>query len=516
VRDLVLGIDCSTTGVKAVAWDRVGRAAGEGRASFEQLHPAPLYSEQRADDWWRAAVEAIGSLTGTVDVSRIAGICITHQRESFVPVDEKSRALRNAILWDDARSQAELDLLGERFGHDQLHRRTGRGPSVGQAFPKLLWLARREPELAKRTYKFMDVHGFLVQRLTGKFTTSLASADGFGLTDVENQVWADDLITGIGLSPQQFCDTVQPGQVIGAVGDEDARSSGLEAGVPVIAGLGDGQAACLGAGVTSLDRAYLNLGTAVTGGPIRYRYHTTPYCRTVFGGAPNTFLLETVIRGGLATMTWFMRRFGDSLNEPATFATYEARAREVGPGSSGLVIVPYWNNVMNPYWDPSATGIAVGWTHGHGREHLFRAVEEGLAYEFRVAMDGIQASTGERIREYVILGGGSNSDLWCQIMADVLGATVTRARSAESTNLGAGILCACGVGWYSSVEEAAAAMTEVAESFHPEDSVSRLYDALFTEVYRPLFPAIQPQLQRLSQLRAAVHEEAETSTTDVM
>jgi sugar (pentulose or hexulose) kinase len=102
----------------------------------------------------------------------------------------------------------------------------------------------------------------------------------------------------------------------------------------------------------------------------------------------------------------------------------------------------------------------------------------------------------------VILGGGSQSDLWCQIMADVLGATVTRAHTAEATNLGAGILCAFGVGWYASVEEAAAAMTDVAESFRPDDRARELYDKLFTEVYRPLFPAIQQQLQRLSQLHA--------------
>jgi xylulokinase len=102
----------------------------------------------------------------------------------------------------------------------------------------------------------------------------------------------------------------------------------------------------------------------------------------------------------------------------------------------------------------------------------------------------------------VILGGGSQSDLWCQIMADVLGAVVTRAHTAEATNLGAGILCAFGVGWYPSVEEAAAAMTDVAGSFQPDERAREFYDRLFTEVYRPLFPAVQQQLQRLAQLRA--------------
>jgi sugar (pentulose or hexulose) kinase len=500
--DLALGIDCSTTATKVVAWDRGGKPVAEGRAPLERLTSRPPHSEQRADDWWEATQTAIARLVQAVDADRVVGICITHQRESFVPVDEGNRALRNAILWDDARSQAQLDQLGERFGHDELHRRTGRGPSVAQASSKLLWLVQHEPEVVARTYKFVDVHGFLVRRLTGRFTTSLASADSFGLTDIEREAWADDLVAAIGLSPEQFCDTVKPGTVIGEVTAEAARATGLPAGIPVVAGLGDGQAACLGAGVTSLDRAYLNLGTAVTGGPVGRSYLTDRSCRTLYGGAPNTFLFENVLRGGLATMRWFMRQFGDSRDEPADFDRYEAAAREIGPGSDGLLLVPYWNHVTSPYWDLSASGVVVGWHHGHHREHLFRAIEEGIAFEHRLATEGIQAATGERIREHVILGGGSNSDLWCQIMADVLGSVVTRAHTPEATNLGAGILCAFGVGWYPSVEEAAAAMTDVAESFRPDDRASALYDDLFAQVYRPLFPAIQRQLQRLSQLHA--------------
>jgi xylulokinase len=157
---------------------------------------------------------------------------------------------------------------------------------------------------------------------------------------------------------------------------------------------------------------------------------------------------------------------------------------------------------MSPYWDGSATGVIVGWHWGHGREQLFRAIEERIAYEFRLAMNGVEAATGQRIGEYVILGGGSQSGLWCQIMADVLGAPVVRAHTAEATNLGAGILGAYGVGWYDSVEGAAAAMTDVAERFEPDSATARTYDRLFEEVYRPLYPAVQEPLQRLARLRA--------------
>jgi xylulokinase len=502
MKDLVLGIDCSTTASKVLAWDRDGKAAGEGRAPLTEIRPTAAYSEQVAEGWWEATSHALRQVVEAVGADRISGLCITHQRESYAPVDTRNTSLRNAILWDDARAQAQLDELGGRFGHDELHRRTGRGPSLTQSLPKLLWLAQNEPDVAARAFKFMDTHGYLVQQLTGAFTTSLASADSFGITDVASDSWAEDLITGIGLRPDQFCDTVAPGTVIGEVHEQAARTTGVPAGTPVVAGLGDGQAACLGAGVTSLDRASLNLGTAVTGGPISDHYVADASCRTMYAGAPGTFLLEECLRGGMATMTWFMRGFGDSLNAKADFDRYEAAAREVGVGAGGLVLVPYWNGVMSPYWDGSASGTVVGWNLGHGREHLFRAIEEGIAYEYRLAMNGIEAATGVPISEYVILGGGSNSDLWCQIMADVLGAPVVRAHTVEATCLGAGILGAYGVGWYPSVEEAAAAMTDVGQRFEPDTRAAEQYDTLFTDVYRPLFPALQAPLRRLAEVRA--------------
>jgi len=510
--DLVLGVDCSTTASKVLAWDREGTMAGEGRAPLTEIRPSAAYSEQVAEGWWEATSGALREVVESVGADRVAGVCITHQRESYAPVDEDNASLRNAILWDDARAQAQLDELGERFGHDELHRRTGRGPSLTQSLPKLLWLVQNEPEIAERAHKFMDTQGYLVQRLTGEFATSLASADSFGMTDVEHDAWAEDLITGIGLRREQFCDTVAPGTVIGELTAEAGRETGLPEGTTVIAGLGDGQAACLGAGVTSLDRACMNLGTAVTGGPISGEYIADPSCRTMYAGAPGTFLLEECLRGGMATMTWFMRRFGDSFEEKADFDRYESASREVGVGAAGLVLVPYLNGVMSPYWDGSATGTIVGWNLDHGREHLFRAIQEGIAYEFRLAMNGIEAATGTPIDEYVILGGGSNSDLWCQIVADVLNTPVVRAHTVEATNLGAGILGAFGVGWYPSVEEAAAAMTETGGRFEPDERSAELYEQLFEEVYKPLFPALRPQLERLARLRpelapdTAMHE----------
>lgn len=501
-QDLVLGIDCSTTASKAVAWDARGVSVAEGRAPLVLLAPQPGWGEQRADDWWAASIAAIRSVTTQIDPARIAALAVTHQRETFVPVDAEGRPLRQAILWLDERSRAQLATLDERVGHDAIHRLTGRPPSMTQSLPKLLWLAEEEPEVARAAARFVDVHAFLVHRLTGRWTTSLASADPMGLVDLAAGTWAEGLIAEIGLRPDQFCPLLPPGSHLGGLTPGASAETELRPGTPVIAGAGDGQAACLGAGVTQPGRAFVNLGTAIAGGTASPRFVTDRAFRTCCGAVPDTFVLESVLRGGTSTVSWFMDHFADPRHGPDPFAAYETEAAELPAGAGGLMLVPYWNNVMNPYWDPAASGIVVGWNGGHRRHHLYRAILEGIAFEHRLAVEGIAAATEEPILGHVVLGGGSRSSLWCQILADVLAAPVSRARSADATNLGAGVLAAFAAGWYASIPEAAAAMTGTTEAFTPDADQAGRYDRLFRDVYRHLFPALQPFVDRLTALTA--------------
>jgi xylulokinase len=167
---------------------------------------------------------------------------------------------------------------------------------------------------------------------------------------------------------------------------------------------------------------------------------------------------------------------------------------------------------MNPYWDPLASGITVGWSGVHGRAHFYRAILEGIAYEQRLVGDAMMAATGQRFADYVAMGGGSRSRLWLQIMANVTGIRVVRSTTDEATCLGAGILAAVGAGWYADVRQAADAMTGLAEGYAPEPAALAFYDRLYQDVYRTLFPSLQAALDRLALL---THSPVETQTAGV-
>lgn len=503
-QDLVIGVDSSTTACKAIAWDKQGKAIAESRASFDLISPQPNWYEQQAEDWWDALCHVLRSVSTQVGIDRIAALCITHQRETFVPVDENAQPIRNAILWVDDRSRLQVDELNRRVGSDQIHDITGKGPSTKQSLPKLIWLQNHEPEVMRRAYKILDVHAFLVHRLTGNWVTSLPCADPMGLVDMRRGDWATDLMRQVDLNPEQFVEIRQPGSVLGEISGRAAELTGLPAGTPVIAGAGDGQSAGLGANITRPGKAYLNLGTAMVSGAFSEHYVADKAFRTLCSPVAGAFVPEEVLGGGTFTVSWFVDNFGPDvrgLNLPLSAEeVLEVAASKLPPGSLGLMLVPYWNAVMPPYWDAAATGITVGWTGAHRREHFYRAVLEGIAYEHRLAMDGVARATGQPLDEFILMGGGSRSVLWCQIVADVTGKRVTRASTAEATNLGAAILAAAAVGWYSSVREAADAMTDTERSFDPIPKTHAIYDRLYNEVYRHLFPAVQPYIDRLTEL----------------
>jgi xylulokinase len=502
--DLVIGVDSSTTACKAIAWDRHGKAVAETRASFELLSPNPNWYEQNTEDWWTALTQCLRELTQQVDAARIAALCITHQRETFVPVDEQCRPLRPGIIWLDDRSRLQLEALNQRFGADTIQQLTGKGPSTKQSLPKLVWLLEHEPEVMQRAYRIVDVHGFLVKKLTGRWVTSIPAADPMGIVNLREGTWATEFMRQVGLNPEQYVDLMPPGAVMGEISAEAAALTGLRAGTAVVAGAGDGQCAGLGANITGAGKAYLNLGTAMVSGAHVEQYVADRAFRTLGSPIAGTFTAEEVLGSGTFMITWFIENFGGKLEADGLPVSreevLELAASKLPPGAGGLMLVPYWNAVMPPYWDAAASGVMIGWTGAHKREHFYRAILEGIAYEHRLAMDGVARATGQPLDEFILMGGGSRSALWCQIVADIHNTKVTRSSTTEATNLGAGILAAYAAGWYSSVRDAAQAMTATGRSFLPDDKTHALYDRLYREVYVGLFPAVQPYVDRLTEL----------------
>lgn len=496
--DLVIGVDCSTTASKAVVWDRSGRAIATGRQSYGLNHVRSGWVEQHAPDWWSATSSAIADAVKQAGANRIAGIAITHQRETFVCLDRAGEPIRPAITWMDVRATAEVD----EFGTADVHRITGKPPNPTPAWYKLLWLRKHEPETIAKTAHAVDVAGYLVRQLTGEWATSWSCADPLGLVDLRRFDYDEELLAKAGLSRDQVCRLLPPGAIAGKLKPGVAALLGLPAGLPVVVGAGDGQSAGLGCNVTKAGRAYLNLGTGTVSGVYADAYSHAKAYRTMGGPLPGTYILETFIGGGTQNIVWFVEHFAEIEKQAAKGRSpeqvLEAAAANIPLGAGGLLCLPYWTGAMTPYWDGHARGAFVGVSGLHGKAHMYRALLEGIALEQRLLTTGVEAETGGKIDEILMLGGGSRSPLWCQIIADALGRPVKLVREQESTALGAGIHAAAALGIHSDLRAAADAMTGIEKSFEPDMAAHARYSGIF-EAYRSIYPNLRATFQLMAE-----------------
>jgi xylulokinase len=500
--DYLIGVDCSTTAAKAVVWSETGSAVAEGRATFELSQPRPGWGEQNAEDWWVATAAAVRRAARPVDAARIRAICITHQRETFVCLDKAGRPLRPAMLWLDVRAVDEV----ERHGTPDVHRITGKPPNPTPAWYKLLWMAHHEPDIVRRIDRVVDVHAYLVHRLTGRWATSWASADPLGLVSMSTRDYDDGLLEAANLKRAQMSELQPPGSVLGTVTDAVAGELGLPKGLPVVAGVGDGQAAQLGTGITGPGRASLNLGTGIVSGTYSEHYSHGVEYRTLFAAVPQGYTLETFIGGGTYNLNWFVDRFSGidvrslGLNLIPE-QVLEVAAAQLPPGADGLLALPYWTGALTPYWDHNAHGALVGLTGVHGKAHVYRALLEGIAYEQRLLTDGAEPVLEAPVTDLIALGGGSRSRVWCQLIADIMRRRIDVVREPESTCLGSGMLAAAATGVHESIPAAAKAMSATAAHFEPDPGRSATYDRLY-EAYRGIYPALRSVFAKLAAVGA--------------
>lgn len=490
-RDLVIGVDASTTAAKAVIWNSEGIPLSQAKSTYPLSTPQPGWGEQNAEDWWVATANSVRRAVQTVDTSRIAAISITHQRETFVCVDKENNPLRPAMLWLDSRAVAEV----EEFGTERVHAITGKPVNLTPAWYKLLWLQKNEPETLERTFRVTDVQGFIVNRLTGDWVTSYGSADPLGVIDMNTFDYSDELLNTAQLSRDQFPRLAAPGEVIGKVSNQIAEELGLPRNLPVVAGVGDGQSAQLGTGGINPGTYYLNLGSGVVSGTISDKYKFDKAFRVLSAGVPRKYTFETFIGGGTFNLQWFIEKFAGvdtkALGlELSPEQVLETAAAQLKPGAEGLMALPYWTGALTPFWDHHARGALIGFTGRHGKSHVYRAMLEGIAFEQRFLTEGAEKATNTKASEIIALGGGSRSKVWCQIIADVMQRPVKVVRESESTALGTGILASAAVGIHKDIESAAISMSGVSSVFEPDSKNISVYQNLY-EAYRMIYPALR-------------------------
>ena len=495
---LVIGVDSSTQSTKAIAWDRNGENVAEGRYDVPLSTPGPGRFEQNPEDWWTAFCEAANALIQKIDIRDVDAIAISNQRETIAYLDAHNDSLYPAMLWMDERARAEVDELSELVGRERILQISGRTPDTCVSVYRILWMKKNEPHIHERVDCIADVQAYLVKKLSGEFNTGWISADPHGMFDIEKKEWSEEIIRHLGIDTSQLPKAFPPGSLIGSVSKHAAEATGLKEPLPIFAAGGDGQLSGLGTNCTSSNRAYINLGTAVVSGVWSKEYKYSKAWRTEIAAQGDGYIFETTLKSGVLLVNWFVDQFiPGNRKDPDFFEKLELKASNIPIGSDGLLTQPYWSAVMDPHWDTSARGTVTGFTNSHTPAHMYRSIIEGITLDQVLSTRRLEDESGLDIQEYLAIGGGAHSPLWRQMLADASGKQVLISDTIEASSLGAAMIAAYGAGWFSSIEEAAAAMSSHSQLILPDHGNKDAYGELLG-IYEDMYAATAEINRRLA------------------
>ena len=492
---LTLGLDVSTTATKAILVDEVGAVRGTGTSEYGYETPRPLWSEQDPDLWWTATGSAMRAALAAAGVSgdQVRAIGLTGQMHGAVLLDAADRPLRPAILWNDQRTAAECEAIRSAVGAERLVEITGNDAITGLTAPKLLWVRAHEPDVWSRVATVLLPKDYVRLQLTGTRALDRADGSGTGLFDLAARNWSAAVLADLELDPARFAPTFEGPEVTGTLTATAAEKTGLRAGTPVVAGAGDQAANAVGVGAIDPGVVALSLGTsgvifAATDRPIvepHGRVHA--FCHAV----PERWHLMSVMLSAAGSLRWFR----DALAPGMGYGELVAEAETVPPGSDGLFFLPYLTGERSPHPDPLARGAFIGLTVSHQRGHLVRAILEGVAFGLRDGLDLMLRAGMPFPAQIRASGGGLASQLWRQILADVLGTEIAGVATTEGAAFGAALLTAPAAGLTGSVSEAVDTIVRVAPQAEPGTETTAY--AELHALYRELYPAIAPLFPRM-------------------
>lgn len=503
--DLLLGIDVGSNSSKGALVATDGTIVAEAEAGHTYDVPRPGWAEMDAEAiWWGDTVRLARELTAAVGAGdRIACVGISALGPCLLPVDERARPLRPAILYGvDTRASEQIAALEARYGREAIFEHCGNRLTSQAVGPKLRWLREEEPQIAAAAAEFLTAPAFIVRRLTGETVLDRHSASHFTpLVDIETVNWSDRFADGV-VDLDRLPPVGSTRAIAGRVTAEGAEETGLPEGTPVTVGAADTMAEAMSVGV-------------VTPGDLVVMYGSTAFLLLVldrrvshidlwttagaFGGAYG--LTAGMATAGAAT-TWFRNQLAPDLvaaEADGGSEAYAALADEAATspaGSRGLVFLPYLSGERTPLHDPLARGMFAGLSLRHTRGDLYRAVLEGVGFGLRHNLETMR-STGAEIRRAVAIGGGAKNPLWLQIVSDATGMPQHIAEHGLGAAYGDAFRAGLAVG---AVQRAdlGRRWVRLVDTVVPDPGRAREYDEIYAD-FRALYAATADTVHRLAE-----------------
>lgn len=504
-KDLILSIDCGTQSSRAMLFDNKGNLLSKVKNAFEKPYfsEKPGYAEQHADFYWNALCGCTQGLKQQAPElwERIAAVTVTTIRDSYVCVDKDYKPLRPMILWLDQR-KAPVDphkdipampkALFKMVGmYDAVIKQMQRGSCN--------WIMKNEPDIWAKTYKYIGYSSYMNYLLCGSTKDAVASQIGHVPLNYKKQEWLGPRELNrpmFNIPTEKLSELVPSGTLLGEITEEAEKATGIKAGTKVIASGSDKACETLGVGCINDCCASLSFGTTATIQTTTEKYVEPitfmPAYPAVINGRYNP---EVQIFRGYWMISWFKEQFAkheEALAKERGVILEEIldeRLESVPAGSNGLLLQAFWTPGLK---EPEGKGAIIGFTDIHDKEHIYRAIIEGIGFGLMEGLKAMEKKSKKPVKYLTVSGGGSASNIICQITADMFGIPVKRVQTYETSGLGSAMAAFLGLGVFKNVEEAVGEMVHFTDCFEPNMENHKLYDDIYNKVYSKMYKRVKP------------------------
>jgi xylulokinase len=495
-----LGIDVGTTGCKAVVFSALGEPLAIAYDEYDMVKPRPGWFELDPAAVWSRVKQTIARAVKGAPKDPVTALAVSSMGESMVPVSKDRRILGNSLLLIDGRGEEYLTLLSSGIGAEELYRINGNIIGIQFSLPKLMWIRDNTSEVYQRAWKFLLWSGFVSFMLGADAVVDYSLANRTLLFDVDSCRWSDQIARVASIDLEKLPDPVPAGSRIGSVSGAIADELGLARGTAILAGCHDQCANAVGCGVTEAGVGMSGMGTYLTIVPV-FSERKPPQSMMRWGlntehhAAPGRFVSFIYNQGGLL-LKWYRDTFARAERQAAEREgrdLYADLIREIPSGPASVVVLPHFTVTGPPEFITDSSGVIAGLKVETTRGDILKGILEGVVFYHKGLVDS-SAEIGITLHELRAVGGGSKSDAWLQISADILALPIVRTRVSEAGCLGVALLAATGTGAFGSLEEGVHAMVSLGERFEPDAGRQHLYAEKFNK-YRTLWPLMRDFLR---------------------
>lgn len=504
----LLGIDVGTTGCKAVVFSTVGQVLASAYEEYDIQRPRPGWAQLDAAEVWERVKRTIAQAASATAQDPIEALAVSSLGEAMVPVTADRQVLAPSIIGGfDQRGDEYLGRLRADLGDVLLYQINGNTLGNNYGLTKLMWIRDHQPELYDRAHKFLLWGSFVPFMLGADPIVDYSLANRTLLFDLAQGAWSPKLLALAGLEGAKLPDPAPSGMAVGTVVPQVAEELGLPTGVTIVTGAHDQCANAVGCGVIREGRAVYGMGTFTCITPVFSRRREPRLMierglNTEHHAVPAKYVSFIYNPGG-SLVKWYRDTFAAAEHRQAEAMggdVYADLMAEMPAGPSGILVLPHFTTTGPPAFISDSCGVIAGTRLETTRGQILKGIIEGITFDLKESVDSLPP-TGIEIDDFRAAGGGSKSDAWIQMCADIFGRPFVRPAITEAGALGAAIMAGVGSGLFPSYEAGVEAMVRLERAFEPDMGEHAQYADWFG-LYKELWPTLAGYLRALASRQA--------------